>query len=86
MKFYGVFFIFLFVNVQSYIIPQEAPANSGCARIHHEFITKQRTNFSYIDVKDCYESFPFDKDVASKVFIFIHAHKNSICIISKYIL
>ncbi|RIB14790.1 hypothetical protein C2G38_2194044 [Gigaspora rosea] len=66
MKFYGVFFIFLFVNVKSYIIPQEAPANSGCARIHHEFITKQTTNFSYIDVKDCYESFPFDKDVASK--------------------
>ncbi|CAG8684831.1 3320_t:CDS:2, partial [Cetraspora pellucida] len=35
--------------------------------IYDEFITKQKTNFSYIDVKDCYESFPYDKDVASKI-------------------
>ncbi|CAG8718502.1 17394_t:CDS:2, partial [Dentiscutata heterogama] len=46
----------------SYIIPRETPVIDGCARIHNEFITKQKTNFSYTDVKDCYESFLFDKD------------------------
>ncbi|CAG8705674.1 10002_t:CDS:2, partial [Cetraspora pellucida] len=43
-----------------------APTTDGCARIYNEFVTIQKTNFSYTDVKDCYESFPYDKDVASK--------------------
>ncbi|CAG8599749.1 2401_t:CDS:2, partial [Cetraspora pellucida] len=38
------------------------PVSDGCARIHNEFITKQKTKFSYDDVKDCYKHFPFDKD------------------------
>ncbi|CAG8693682.1 12361_t:CDS:2, partial [Dentiscutata heterogama] len=69
MNFYVVFFAFLFalvVNVRSYIIPRETPVSDGCARIHNEFIAKQKTNFSYADVKDCYEGIPFDKDVPSK--------------------
>ncbi|CAG8515883.1 13321_t:CDS:2 [Dentiscutata heterogama] len=71
MNFFEVFFAFLFslvLNAQSYTISQEAPVpvTDGCARIHNEFITKQKTNFSYTDVKDCYQSYPFDKDVASK--------------------
>ncbi|CAG8791568.1 22843_t:CDS:2, partial [Gigaspora margarita] len=40
--------------------------SDGCARIYNEFTTTKKTNFSYADAKDCYESFPFDKDVASK--------------------
>ncbi|CAG8809377.1 12281_t:CDS:2, partial [Gigaspora margarita] len=40
--------------------------SDGCATIYSEFITTQKTSFSYADAKDCYESFPFDKDVASK--------------------
>ncbi|CAG8781058.1 6907_t:CDS:2, partial [Racocetra persica] len=62
-------FAFLFVsavNVQSFVIPRKDHISDGCARIHNEFITKQTTNFSYADVKDCYESHPFDKDLASK--------------------
>ncbi|CAG8628254.1 12966_t:CDS:2 [Gigaspora margarita] len=69
MDFYVIFFAFLFalaVNVQSYIIPREALDSDGCARIHNEFITKKKTNFSYADVKDCYLTFPFDKGIASK--------------------
>ncbi|CAG8752815.1 14863_t:CDS:2, partial [Gigaspora rosea] len=69
MDFYVIFFAFLFaltVNVQSYIIPREALDSDGCARIHNEFITKEKTIFSYADVKDCYQHFPFDKDIASE--------------------
>ncbi|CAG8589182.1 20216_t:CDS:2, partial [Dentiscutata erythropus] len=62
------FLFFLALNAQSHIILGEASVHvtDGCARIHNEFITNQKTNFSYIDVKDCYESYPFDKAVASK--------------------
>ncbi|KAF0523923.1 peptidase s41 family protein [Gigaspora margarita] len=69
MNFYIVFFAFLFVstvNVQSYVISRQTSVSDGCARIYNEFITTKKTNFSYADAKDCYESFPFDKDVASK--------------------
>ncbi|CAG8787197.1 25363_t:CDS:2, partial [Gigaspora margarita] len=69
MNFCVIFFAYLFaltVNVQSYIIPREVLDSDGCARIHNEFITKKKTNFSYADVKDCYQRFPFDKDIASK--------------------
>ncbi|CAG8783277.1 20306_t:CDS:2, partial [Racocetra persica] len=69
MKFCIIVFAFLLssaINVHSYVIQRRAPISDGCARIHNEFITKQALNFSYADVKDCYESFPFDKDVASK--------------------
>ncbi|CAG8581812.1 2544_t:CDS:2 [Dentiscutata erythropus] len=65
MNFYVVFFAYLFalvVNVCSYIIPRETLVSDGCARIHNEFIAKQKTSFCYADVKDCYEGFPFNKD------------------------
>ncbi|CAG8733444.1 17855_t:CDS:2 [Gigaspora margarita] len=69
MNFYIVFFAFLFVstvNVQSYVISRQASVSDGCARIYNEFITAKKIRFNYADAKDCYESFPFDKDVASK--------------------
>ncbi|RIB16416.1 hypothetical protein C2G38_2189991 [Gigaspora rosea] len=66
MIFYGVLFTILVasgVNIQYYI---NSYVPDGCARIHNEFIEKQATKFTYADVKDCYKSFPFDKEVASK--------------------
>ncbi|CAG8739668.1 13360_t:CDS:2 [Gigaspora margarita] len=66
MIFYGVLFTVLVasgVNIQYYI---NSHVPDGCERIHNEFIAKQTTNFTYADVKDCYKSFPLDKDVASK--------------------
>ncbi|KAF0523919.1 peptidase s41 family protein [Gigaspora margarita] len=69
MNFNVVLFAFLFVstvNVQAYVISRQTSVSDGCATIYSEFITTQKTSFSYADAKDCYESFPFDKDVASK--------------------
>ncbi|CAG8837782.1 13905_t:CDS:2, partial [Racocetra persica] len=49
----------------SYVIQRQAPVSDGCSRIHNEFITKK--TIRYADVRNCYKSFPFDKNLASKV-------------------
>ncbi|CAG8448149.1 5292_t:CDS:2 [Scutellospora calospora] len=69
MRFFAAILSFLFaffMNVRSHRISQipRYYENDGCARIHKEYVTKNTNIFSYIDVKDCYESFPFDKEIA----------------------
>ncbi|CAG8532046.1 26208_t:CDS:2, partial [Racocetra persica] len=72
MKFFKFFtLIFLFgssVNAQSCQILQYEgyDEDDGCARIHNEYVTKNTTFFTYNDVRDCYMSFPFDKEIASQ--------------------
>ncbi|CAG8513303.1 17185_t:CDS:2 [Dentiscutata heterogama] len=69
MKFHFAFFAFVFssiLNVQSYATLREDSIFDGCARIHNKFVTKKSNNFSYEDVKDCYERIPFDSLIASK--------------------
>ncbi|CAG8539915.1 9586_t:CDS:2 [Gigaspora margarita] len=66
MKFFVIIFLFLlgfFVNTLSYRIPRYDKYD-GCARIHDEYVTTGTNFFDYEDVKDCYESFPFDNEIA----------------------
>ncbi|CAG8625485.1 26374_t:CDS:2, partial [Racocetra persica] len=49
------------------LIGRKNPASDGCARIYNRFITKKTNNFSYADVKDCYEGIPFNNTIASEI-------------------
>ncbi|RIB06991.1 hypothetical protein C2G38_2046365 [Gigaspora rosea] len=51
------------MNARSYRIPRYDKYD-GCARIHDEYVTTGTNVFDYEDVKDCYESFPFDNEIA----------------------
>ncbi|RIA95850.1 hypothetical protein C1645_733729 [Glomus cerebriforme] len=61
-----IFYILIFTLITSLV---DANNNDACARISHEYKRSDKNpNFSakYSDVKECFESFPYNKELAEK--------------------
>ena len=73
MKFFFYTLIFAVTTLlfaESSVIPRKTKDDDACARIYNEYKkSNDDPEFSakYSDLKECFESFPYDKEMAERV-------------------